>query len=350
MKQGKINKPAFENIFTGFLGEQRDQVLTGPAFGVDVSVIDLGGNQAMAATSDPLSYIPTLGLRESAWLSVHLMANDMATTGFAPQFAQFVLNLPADIPESDFITYWRYIHQFCKESGVSITGGHTAFVEGQHSTLAGGGTFFTIAEKSRILTSDKAEAGNLILMTKEAAISSMSILARSFPDKISRELGPEILDAGRNLFDCTTALAEGLIAGRLNQVEPVVTAMHDVTEGGVLGAVYEMAEASGNGVTLYEPEITVGKAVREIAGLFSLDPLYCIGAGSMLMAVEKGKEGPLIRKLAESGIQASIIGRLTPEREGRFLVTKAGNSVSLDYPEKDPYWDAFYLALNEHWH
>jgi hydrogenase maturation factor len=350
MKQGKINKPAFENIFTGFVGEHRDQVLTGPAFGVDVAVIDLGGNQAIAATSDPLSYIPSLGLRESAWLSVHLIANDMATTGFGPQFAQFVLNLPADIPENDFITFWRYIHQFCKECAVSITGGHTAFVEGLESTLAGGGTFFTVAEKSRILTSDKAEAGNLILMTKEAAISSMSILARSFPDKVSRELGPEILDAGRDLFDCTTALAEGLIAGRLNQVEPVVTAMHDVTEGGVLGAVYEMAEASGNGVILYEQEIAVGKAVREIAGLFSLDPLYCIGAGSMLMAVEKGKESSLIRELAESGIQSGIIGQLIPAREGRSIVTRERKSVSLNYPEKDPYWDAFYQALNEHWH
>ncbi len=349
MKQGKINKPAFENIFTGFLGEQCDQVLAGPAFGVDVAVIDLVGDKALAVTSDPLSYIPSLGLRESAWLSVHLMANDMATTGFGPQFAQFVLNLPAGIPESDFITYWRYIHQFCKETGVSITGGHTAFVEGQQSTLAGGGTFFTVAEKSRILTSDKAEAGNLILMTKEAAISSMSILARSFPNKVGLELGPEILDAGRALFERTTALAEGLIAGGLNQVERVVTAMHDVTEGGVLGAVYEMAEASGNGVTLYEKEITVGKAVREIAGLFSLDPLYCIGAGSMLMAVEKGKAALLIRKLAESGIRSGIIGQLTPEREGKFMVTKEGKSASLNYPERDPYWEAFFRALNEHW-
>src|SRR5690606_17213236 len=104
-------------------------------------------------TSDPLSLIPSLGLRESAWLSVQLMANDMATTGFAPMYGQFVLNLPATFSKPDFEAYWQHIHTFCTDIGIAVTGGHTGFIEGQNSTIAGGGTFITIAPKDKVLLS-----------------------------------------------------------------------------------------------------------------------------------------------------------------------------------------------------
>ena len=103
MKQpGKIHQHSFEEIILQRCGATRNEVSTGPSFGVDVSVIDLPNGLAMAMTSDPLSLIPSLGLQESAWLSVYLMANDMATTGFAPMYAQFVLNLPAQFSTEDF--------------------------------------------------------------------------------------------------------------------------------------------------------------------------------------------------------------------------------------------------------
>src|SRR3546814_18921489 len=102
---------------------------------------------AMAMTSDPLSLIPSLGLEASAWLSVHLMANDMATTGYAPQYAQFVLNLPETLSSADFEAYWQYIHRYCTEIGTAITGGHTGKVAGQNSTVSGGGTMVAIAQE-----------------------------------------------------------------------------------------------------------------------------------------------------------------------------------------------------------
>jgi hydrogenase expression/formation protein HypE len=77
---GKIEHGDFDGIILPRCGAVRGEVLTGPAFGTDVSVVDLKNGLGLAMTSDPLSLIPSLGLQESAWLSVHLMANDMATT------------------------------------------------------------------------------------------------------------------------------------------------------------------------------------------------------------------------------------------------------------------------------
>src|SRR5690606_2274837 len=143
-------------------------------------------------TSDPLSLIPTLGLQESAWLSVQLMANDMATTGFAPQYAQFVLNLPATLSAEDFEHYWRCIHQYSEQLGVAITGGHTGRFEGLNSTVSGGGTMITIDSAKDMITSKGAEAGDVVIMTKECALISTSILALSFPETVKKFCGHEI--------------------------------------------------------------------------------------------------------------------------------------------------------------
>src|SRR5699024_9359645 len=143
-----------------------------PAYGVDTSIIDLGNGSGLAVSSDPLSLIPSLGLKESAWLTVHLMANDIATTGFAPEYVQFVLNLPSDFSTQLFMEYWQYVHQFCKESDISITGGHTGGVHGQQSTTPGGGTMFVQASLNKLLTSANANAGDAIVVTKESALAA----------------------------------------------------------------------------------------------------------------------------------------------------------------------------------
>jgi len=348
-KAGKITKTDFEEIFAGKLGYSRNEVITGPSFGVDVSVINLNNNQALALTSDPLSLIPSLGLEESAWLSVHLMANDMATTGFAPMYGQFVLNLPPSLTEDDFKIYWNYIHKFCSDIKVAITGGHTGSIEGQNSTIAGGGTFITIAEKNKILTSKNAGVGDSILVTKQCAISSAAILAMSFPQTVKSKLGNEIFNDACKLFYKTSSLQEALIAAQFNQNNNVVSAMHDVTEGGVLGAVYEMAVASDNGVFIDNSKIPVGITQQKICRLFSLDPRYCIGAGAMLITVKKEFEKNVIQALTEKNIDCTVIGEMVDPDKGMNMVDTNGEMQPLTYQQKDPYWNAFFNALKNNW-
>ena len=348
-KAGKITNSDFDEIFSGRFGFSRNEVVTGPAFGVDVSVIDLGNNHGMAITSDPLSLIPTLGLQESAWLSVHLMANDMATTGFAPMYGQFVLNLPTYLTQADFKEYWTYIHKYCSDLKVAITGGHTGTIEGQNSTIAGGGTFITLAAADKILTSEKAKPGDTILLTKQCAISSAALLAMSFPQTVKSKLGNEIFNDACDLFYQTSSLKEALIAAKFNDDDIVVSAMHDVTEGGVLGAIYEMAVASGNGALIYEGKIPVGNAPKEICQFFSIDPKYSIGAGAMLISIRKNHEKSLIKSLSDQFIDCTMIGEMKESDQGINIVKTNGETLPLQFQSKDPYWNAFFYALKNDW-
>ena len=249
-QSGKVSAKIFKEDLLKYGGAKRKEVISGPKFGVDTAIVDLGEGEVLAISSDPLSLIPALGMEVSAWLSVHLIINDMVTTGFAPQYAQFVLNLPVSLSRDQFREYWGHIHQICEKHQIAITGGHTGQIPGQESTIAGGGTMFLRAEKDQILSSDGAQPGDSIIITKHAALSSTSLLAMAFPNTVAEKCGTEAQNKVAANFWKTSVLNDGLTAAKNLQPKKELHAMHDVTEGGVLGAINEMAEASGLGFTV----------------------------------------------------------------------------------------------------
>lgn len=344
---GKITHSDFTQFLQDKCGKQRQEVTVGPQFGVDVSIVNLPNGQAMAMASDPLSLIPSLGLRESAWLSVQLTANDIATTGFPPMYGQFVLNLPSHFPQNDFQIYWDYIHQFCLELGVAITGGHTGFIEGQNSTIAGGATFITVAKQDQLLTSKFAKPGDAILVSKSCAISSAAILAKSFPQTVKNKAGTENYHQACESFYNISVLKDALTAVT-NEKEKSITAMHDVTEGGVLGAIYEMAIASDNGAVIDNDKLPIKETQSEVCEVFSLDPRYCIGAGAMIMTCKKNAVPKIMAQFKENNISCTKVGEITQKNHGIQLIEE-GKRSDLIYHEKDPYWEAFFKALKSGW-
>lgn len=339
---GKIEHRLFERFIQDSCGHPRAEIATGPQFGVDVSVVNLPNGLGMALTSDPLSLIPSLGLQESAWLSVHLMANDMATTGHAPMYGQFVLNLPSTFSKSDFHIYWEYIHKFCAALKIGITGGHTGFIEGQHSTIAGGGTLITIAPAENLLVSRYARKGDHILVTKSCALSASAILAMSFPETVKNKAGNEIYQQASESFYHTSSLPEALLANQ----SIGISAMHDVTEGGVLGAIYELAVASGNGALVYNDKLPIEETQAKICAIFDLDPRYCIGAGSMIIACREETTKEVIERLEKNGIPCVDVGQLSDQESGIRLMEN-DKVTDLEYKEEDPYWNAFFRSVKQ---
>lgn len=345
---GKIQDSFFKELVFPYCGAKREDVIVGPQFGVDVAIVNLQNGLGMALTSDPLSLIPTLGLKESAWLSVQLMANDIATTGFPPMYAQFVLTLSPQLKADDFKVYWQHIHEFSKRLGIAITGGHTGKFEGQNSTVAGGGTMITIAPAESLLTSKGASPGDVLIMTKESALIASSILALSFPETVLNNCGKEAFEKGCELFYETSAVEAGIAAGQIGRHTQGVTAMHDVTEGGIFGAVYEMACAAGCGVLLEAGRIPVGDAQQNICGYFGFDARHSIGAGSMIIAAKPDKAEMLINHLQAKAIKATIIGKMTDPAAG-LIVEEKEKPNTLAAPPADPYWNAFNNALKNGW-
>lgn len=341
---GKILRSTFERTIWQKNGAPRPTVVAGPCYGVDVSVVQLPGDLLLVSASDPASLIPGLGLAESAWLTVHLTANDLATTGHRPMYAQLVLNLPVTISDAEFETYWGYIHQYCSELGVAITGGHTGKVPGQESTFAGGVTMSLVAD--RVLLSSNLRPGLRLLVTKTCALSACAILAKCFPETVTRVLGVEEGGVVRDSFWQTSVLEEAVAAYQSGKA----VALHDVTEGGVLGAVVEMCGAGSCGAVIEQISLPVTESVARLAAHFGFDPARSLGSGALLVACEPSHEQELIALLADIGIPAAAIGHTT-EQKGEVILRDAqtGNEQLLTGGKKDSYWQAYLQALEKGW-
>src|SRR5690606_30684226 len=96
--------------------------------------------------------------------------------------------------------------------------------------------------------------------------------------------------------------------------------LHDVTEGGVLGAIYEMAIASGNGVRVFNDHLPISEVQATICKIFELDPRYCIGAGSMIIACEKDATDTVIARLHSEQIPCTVVGDFRPNVDSATLV------------------------------
>lgn len=347
-KWGKLEREILEDVLIRRTGARNKKVAQGPGFGVDTSIVKLGGGQCLVVASDPTSLIPSLGIRESAWLSVVLTANDIATSGYLPQYAQFVFNLPGTMSREDLQQYWHEIHTFCAEMGIAITGGHTGFDEVGNTTISGGVTMFAVGHQDMVKSTAMVRPGLDIIMTKSAAFSSSAILARSFPHRATSELGAEIQRTLVRNFYQISILSEVKCLRQNPSIFQNVVGMHDVTEGGVLGAVYEMCEAGKVGVEIKEDEIPLGAEHKAICGLFEIDPYRSLGAGSLLLACKKSTTYELLRLLESENIAAKRIGETRDRNEGRILI-RGHSRIPIEFEEEDPYWAAFFKAIEKKW-
>ena len=110
-----------------------------------------------------------------------------------------------------------------------------------------------------------------------------------------------------------------------------VSAMHDVTEGGIYGALWELSEASHIGLEIDLKAIPFRQETIEICEYTGLNPYYLISGGSMLMAADNGHD--LVRSLEKAGIPAAVIGKATKGPAKR--ITNGEDEAFLERPKAD---------------
>lgn len=329
-------------------GKKRPEVLKGPQHGLDVSVVRLGKEKIMVATSDPLSYIPQVGPEASAWLSIHLLASDLTTTGFAPKYGLFDFNLPPAMGDSQFAIFWKAFHNECKKLGISIIGGHTGRYPGINYSVIGGGVLIATGSEKSYLTSSMAHSGDEVILTKGAAIETTAVLTRTFPRTVKKALGSKLFARAWNYLAKASTVRDALTASSIGVRRDGVTAMHDATEGGVIAGMIELASASDLGMIVNLESIPVSEETRALCDHFRIDPMVSLSEGSLIIASRPAKTDKILSKLTSAGISSSVVGKLT----SKFRSCKAasgGGMRSLSYPDVDPYWKAYSKGIERGW-
>jgi len=343
---GKIPPAIFNELIFPRLGAKSEEVLVGPQHGVDVGIVEIG-NKAVSFTCDPVFIVPEYGWERAAWFAIHIIASDAVTCGLKPRFLSIDLNLPMEMTKEQLEIVWDTMHRECERLGIAVICGHTARYENCHYPMVGGATIAGVGEIDEYVTPRLARAGDKIIITKGPAIEATGIFATMFPQLIERQFGHDFSQRAQQIFYQMSVVEDALTAVGIGIRENGVTAMHDATECGVWGGLYELAQAAGLGVKVEKEQIVVEDCVEEICGYFDIDPYVSISEGTLIIACREHKAQEVVEALSQKCIKSSIVGELTEPRNGMVLV-EGGKEKRLEHPIVDPFWKAFYSALEKY--
>lgn len=322
LRLGKLPIPVLISTVLEMTGSQSASVVTPPKAGLDFAAIRTGGGY-LIVSADPI----TGAVDEIGDYAINVSANDVATSGTKPQFAESVLLLPEGSSTKEVREIAGQMHSAARKLGIAIVGGHTEVTPGLKRPIVVATVFGFV--KSYVSSAD-ARAGDLMMMTKSAGLEGTAILAGE-ANLIGAGVRKRTIQTARAFLSKISVVSEATAAYGTGYVH----AMHDCTEGGVLGAAFEMSLASGLGFRLFEEKVKVAAETDEICAALGIDPLKLIGSGSLLLAVKKGREGEVARALRG---EASVVGEFT--RKKRVLVGRGGSETAVKDAPEDELWRA----------
>jgi hydrogenase maturation factor len=315
MKIGKVPENVLKRSVIRQLHTKRDEVLVGAAVGEDCAAMALAEDEMFVISTDPI----TGTAQDIGKLAILVTTNDLASAGAEPIGVMLTILLPENFEEPELKKMMQQLESACKDVSVQIMGGHTEVTRAVSQpvvTVCGVGK----AKKGQLVTTGGARPGMDMIATKWIGLEGTSIIAKEKESELLTRYTADFISKAKEFDRYLSVMGEAAIA-----VSSGVGAMHDVTEGGIFGALWEMAEASSVGLEIDLKRIPIRQETVEICEFFDINPYELISSGCMLMAAEDGNT--LVRKLEKAGIPAVVIGKATAgndrvivnEEERRFL-------------------------------
>ena len=308
LKPGKLPNDLLERFLADLQVAADPSVIVQPGIGQDTAAIDITGAETLVLTSDPI----TFATDRIGYYAVLVNANDMATSGALPRWLLVSLLLPVGTTPSRVRQIMRELSETCSRHGIVLCGGHTEISDAVTRPLISATMTGTVARRA-LIDKHAMTPGDRILMTKAVAVEGTAIIARERgAELLRRGLDKQFLDRAQALIEQIGILEEAGICRDSDQV----TALHDVTEGGLATAVYELAAAGGCGVDIDMDRVPLFEETRHICALMGIDPLGLIGSGSLLICCRPQYAGALAERITAAGIRATPIGTVTGAHTG----------------------------------
>ena len=330
MKIGKLPNDILEKIVISNIKNKRPEVLAGAAIGMDNAIVDFGEDVCVMST-DPITGA-TKGLGK---LAVHISCNDVSASGAEPLGVLLTILLPPNTSLEEIEEIMIEASEAAEEINVEIMGGHTEITDAVNRTVIST-TVIGKQKKDKLPKIEDIKVGDKILITKYAGIEGSSIIAKELEDLLKDKISEDGLREAQNMDSMLSVVKEGIICGNIG-----VKYMHDITEGGVYGAVWEASKAINKGVKIKESLIPVKDITREMANIVDIDLYRLISSGSMLIITGKEKIGEIEDQLRKEDIKITIIGEVIDDG---IFIEKDGEILELDPPESDELYKALKLV------
>lgn len=303
MEIGKIPETVLKRSVLNRFTVRRGEVFIHAGVGEDCSAFLTDGKEAVVLSTDPI----TGTSKDIGTYAFHITANDIASSGAELFGMLLTIILPPGSSEEELKEIIEEMSALAGEHDVEILGGHTevsAAVNQPLISVTGVGK----AKKDRIIRTGGLRPGQELVLTKWAGLEGTAILASDYEEFLHRYLPDELIETAKSFTDYLSVVPEGRIAAEFG-----VSAMHDVTEGGVFGALWEMAASSGVGLEVDLKKIPIRQETVEICEVFSINPYQLISSGAMLIGTDYGNR--LTVELKRAGIHSAVIGHAVPGRD-----------------------------------
>ena len=322
MKTGKAAEAVLERSVLKAVNEQQEgnRKVTRAGVGKDAGLFALSQSEGHLA----MSCAQHCGTEQhAASLAVFRACNSLAAAGAVPGFVTVQLTLPEAAKETEVKELMAELLEACKKAKVTLVQGHTEISSGVQAPLISVtalGTADSLECAKEGSLSEAEKQGLELVMTKYAGLAGTALLADKYHARLQARYPSFLLQKAEALYDMVSVQPEAELSKSFG-----VAAMHDVAEGGVFGAVWELAKREDIGLTLDLKKIPIRQETVELCEFFDINPYQLKGDGALLILTEKSAR--LLAALKEAGIPAAVIGMVTEgndriirnEEEIRFL-------------------------------
>lgn len=321
MKIGKLTISDLKDLIFNNIKNNNNKILSFGEIGSDCAAIEVGDDVVYLST-DPITGTNS-GLGK---LAINVNCNDIATEGVAPIGIMLTILAPPETQKEDIAEIMKEAQQEANKLGVSIIGGHTEITAAVNKTIISA-TSIGIGAKNNFKKREHIKSGDRLIITKGVGIEGTGIIAFEKENELLDIFSKNLIENAKSLLDLTSVVKEGIIANKFSK------GMHDVTEGGLLGALWESSCFYNLGIEISYEKIFMHQCTKEICDYFKIDPLKLISSGTMLIVVDKNNVTTLIEKLKENNISAFDIGEFTTSKEK--ILVKNGKRLEIMPPQSD---------------
>ncbi len=286
------------------------------------------GSKMQAAVFSAMQTVSGEGLL-TAYLAAVRAANSLAAKGATPCAASIAITIPESMDERELRKMHERYCDYLQKHNIKIVGGHTAVssvvtepvvsvqmlgAHGGQGTEHSGCVPVEAAEdmpketqelSQRVKTGadgTNAFLGLDIVMTKHCGLGGTALLAGHFTDELATRYPRRFIERAAEFLPETEKNEEGYLA-----VADGAAYVHAAAEGGVFGALWELAEYAGCGLEIDLPAIPILQETVEICEYFDVNPYQLRTEGVFLILSEHGNR--LCETLKEKDIPAAVIGK-----------------------------------------
>lgn len=323
MKIGKVSQTVLKRSILKTLQFQREETIIQPSVEEMCYGIEVKEDEQILSTSAALyGNEKDLGV-----FALAQVVNDLATRGAKAVGVSVHIMLPPYAYESRLKTMMEHIERagsahavqiLCAKAEVSPT------INKAMVYMNGMG----VLKKGELLQSNMGKADQDIVLLKWIGLEGTFRVMREKEEELSKRFVPTFLNQIQMLEPEIFSEKALFLAKDFG-----VSAMHQITSGGILAALWEFAESSDVGMEVDLKKMSIKQETVEVCEYFHLNPYQLTSAGSVLIATDRGEE--LVSKFAEKGIQATVLGRTTVDKarvilggeEKRFLDRPAADEL-----------------------